>query len=394
MVVINSSIIRTKRLKVAVLDANYYWTEQLFSACHDFADVLLLRPVDFRAFHKRYGSYFIDIKPQLVAKRVWEQRVCCPPGWLFHYWPLTRCFFASLIRRFQQNHPLIFVFNFPYYYTLAKALQANSIYYNIDDYRNYWPGREKLTPKIEYQAVAQANLTLCVAGYRARHLKQACPEQASQIVHIPHGCSPTFMVNHPLAKPNPLPAELKVYPRPIAGYIGTLGYRFDFHYLAQAVQKLPQVTFILGGPIPQPQDGSTDWWQDVEEIRQLPNVYWIGKVPHHRLGQYLQSFDVLLMCYSDCNFNRNACPTKLWDYMGTSRPVVANNVVPEVNQWSQMLHIATHPSDFAQKIELALAQPNWKASERLSIAKHHTWRHQAQKLYGLLQERKWLTTCR
>jgi hypothetical protein len=38
----------------------------------------------------------------------------------------------------------------------------------------------------------------------------------------------------------------------------------------------------------------------------------------------LNSFDVLLMSYSECNFNTNACPAKLWDYLGTLLPIVAN----------------------------------------------------------------------
>ncbi len=41
-----------QRFKLVVLDANFYWTAQLFSACAEFADVLLLRSIDFRAFRQ------------------------------------------------------------------------------------------------------------------------------------------------------------------------------------------------------------------------------------------------------------------------------------------------------------------------------------------------------
>lgn len=377
------------RFKLAVLDANFYWTEQLFSACRDFADVLLLRPHDFRAFHKQYDRYFIDLKPQSISEGVWEQRICFPPGWFFHYWFLTRQLFAHLIRQFQGDSPLIFVFNYPYYYTLTKDLNAYSIYYNIDDYRQYWLGRESQTPLVERHAVAQADLTLCVADYRASSLKQECPLQADRIAYLPHGCTQEFMVEQPLSAIKPLP-QLQAYTRPIAGYIGALTYRFDFTYLAQVVEKLPDVTFVLGGYLPQPSDGSPEWWFGLEQVRRLPNVHFIGQVPHQRLGEYLQSFDVLLMPYSFCNFNLNACPTKLWDYMGTSIPVVANNVVPEVNQWEHVLLIAQNPDDFAQKIRFALANPTWKSLERLEIAKAHTWKLQAKKLQHLLEEQGWL----
>ena len=381
-------------LKLVVLDANYYWTAQLFKSCRDFADVLLLHPVDFRAFHQRYGGYFIDLKPKPVEEHVWQQRICCPPGWLFHYWPVTQRFFASLIRQFQQSQPLIFVFCYPYYHTLAKILTsqsipARSIYYNIDDYRDYWPGREAAAPLIEQQAVQQADLTLCVAQHRAQHLQNTCPLQADRIVHIPHGCSTRFMVDDVLKQPQSLPQELSAIARPIAGYIGTLGYRFDFNYFAHVIEQLPEVTFVLGGPLPQPQNGSAEWWQGVERVQRSSNIIWLGKVPHDQIGRYMQSFDVLLMCYSDCNFNRNACPTKLWDYMGTSRPVVANSVVPEVNLWNHVIHLAHSPEEFVQKVRLALSTPEWQAKERLEIAKAHTWSHQAQKLHQILEKRAW-----
>jgi glycosyltransferase involved in cell wall biosynthesis len=376
----------SERCKLAVLDANFYWTEQLFSAYREYADILLLRPWDFRAFRRKYGCYFIDWQPQPVGDGVWEQRICCPPGWLFHYWPLTRRFLAYLIRRFQGDSRLIFAFNYPYYYSLARLLTAFSIYYNIDDYRHYWPGREAKTEQVERQAVTQANLTVCVAQYRANHLRQQCPGGADRIIHLPHGCSPDFMVDEPLAQPRPLPTELQAYKRPLAGYIGALNYRFDYDFLAVVARQLPEVTFILGGRPPQPADGSSAWWAGVEAARSLSNIRWIGRVPHQRLGEYLQSFNVLLMPYAHCDFNTNACPMKLWDYMGTSLPIVANEAVPEVTLWRHLVRIAETPDEFAAHIRLAVANPGWQAKERLDIASTHTWRHQARKLNGILQE--------
>jgi glycosyltransferase involved in cell wall biosynthesis len=381
----------SRRLKLVVLDANFYWTEQLFSACSDFADILLVRPRDFRTFRKQYGRYFVELQPQPTSEGIWNQRICCPPGWLFHYWPLTRRFFAHLIRQFQGTNPLIFAFSYPYYYSLVQDLKAYSIYYNIDDYRHYWPGRESQTPEVEQQAVAHADLTLCVAHQRTDYLRQECPSKANKIVHIPHGCSPEFMVERPLTQPKPLSGELQTYSRPIAGYVGALNYRFDFHYLARVAEQIPDITIILGGSIPQPSEGSSEWWQGVEQVRRLPNVHFIGQVPHHRLGEYLQSFDVLLMLYSLCNFNLNACPTKLWDYMGTSLPIVANNVVPEVNLWRHLILVSENPEEFASNIRLALANPQWRSQDRLDVAQAHTWKKQAQKLYHLLEERGWLS---
>ncbi|KST63321.1 glycosyltransferase [Mastigocoleus testarum] len=380
-----------KKLKLVILDANFYWAEQLFSAYSDYADILLLRPVDFRTFKKRYGSYFVDLKPRQINEGVWEQKICCPPGWLFHYWFLTESFLTYTIQKFQGNNPLIFVFSYPYYHTLARKLKSYSIYYNIDDYRYYWMGRETQTLEIEKLAINCANLTLCTANYRALYLKKVYPLEANQITHIPHGCSPKFMVEQPLSKPKSLPVELRSYSRPLVGYIGALNYRFDFHYLAKVAKQISDVTIVLGGSPPQPSDGSPEWFQGVEALRSLSNIHFLGRVTHERVGEYLQSFDVLLMPYSQCNFNLNACPMKLWDYMGTSLPIVANDVVPEVNLWNDIILVSKNPKEFAKNIRFALANPDWKSQQRWEVAQDHTWKKQAQKLHYQLEERKWLS---
>ena len=377
-------------LKIVVLDANFYWSQQLFSACNNFADILLLKPRDFRAFRQDYGSYFLDLNPQQIADNIWEQRICCPPGWLFNYWFITKDFFAHIIRKFQQNNPLIFVYCYPHYFSLAQKLDSYSIYYSFDDYTDYWPGKEFTTKKQEEQAINQTDLILCTAYNRAKIFQEQHQHKSDRIIHLPHGCSPQFMTKPNLSGLQQLIPELDSYPRPIAGYIGTLSYRFDFNYLAKVAAKLPNVTFLLGGTPPKIEDGSTEWWQGVTQIRQLSNVHFIGRVPHEKIGEYLQSFDLLLMCYSQCNFNNNICPTKLWDYMGTSLPIVANDVVPEVNLWRDYLLVAKNTDEYVEYIKFALNNPDWKAQERWKIAQQNTWDHQAHKLYQMLKSRNQL----
>ena len=376
-----------KNLKLVLLDANFYWSEQLFSSYQDFADILLLKPRDFRAFRQDYGNYLTDLQPKQIAKKIWEQRICCPPGWLFNYWSITKHFLAFIIRKFQQNNPLIFVYCYPYYASLTQKLDSYSIYYSFDDYTDYWLGKEAKTQRQETQAIDQADLILCTAHHRAKIFQSQHQSKRDRIIHLPHGCSPQFMTEQPISFRKSLPPELKTYRRPIAGYIGALSYRFDFNYLAKVAAKLPEVTFLLGGNTPKIEDGSSQWWQGVIQIRKLANVHFIGHVPHEKLGDYLQSFDLLLMCYSQCNFNDNICPTKLWDYMGTSLPIVANDIVPEVNLWRDYLLVANNIDQYVEYIQFALNNPDWQAQTRLDIAQQHTWNKQADKLHQILEKR-------
>lgn len=121
---------------VVVLDANFSWTRNLFSPLAEVADVLLLYPKDFRAYKKEYGHYKSDWSAVPVSPGIWQQRICCPPGWLFAYWPLTEFLLARLIRKFVGNRPVVLAFAYPYYRGLAKRLSSPSVYYVMDAYEH------------------------------------------------------------------------------------------------------------------------------------------------------------------------------------------------------------------------------------------------------------------
>jgi glycosyltransferase involved in cell wall biosynthesis len=206
-------------------------------------------------------------------------------------------------------------------------------------------------------------------------LARRVPERAERIYHVPIGCTAEFIAES-TSPPKPTPpkhlAEHLTGSKPTAGYIGTLGARFHHDLLADVATIRADTTFILGGKVPTPSD-DFGWANGYHRLREMDHVHFIGWVPHEELDRYLMSFDVLLMPYAPCRFNRNACPAKLWDYMGTTRPIIANDVVPEVNMWSDVVHIADSPKSFASSIRGAVDEPSDIPSRRLEIARNHTY---------------------
>ena len=374
---------------LAVLDAHYFWTRELFTQGRERFDVLLLKPRDFRAQRRELGRWSLQFSAKQLSEGVWEMHLPMPPGWLFGGWGMTQRVLAMLIKRFAAGRPLVLASCYPYYLGLEERLQCPLIYYSIDDYHDYWPGREKQTEELERRIVAKADCCVCVAEYRTKLFQSWIPQgDRGKILHLPHGCSPAFMVEKPLVTPLDLPKNLMNHQRPIAGYIGALNNRFDFAFLSKVSALRPNTTFLLGGDPPKQSEGSDEWFQGVQATRQLPNVHFIGRVPHGDIGRHLQSFDVLLMCYSESRFNTSACPMKLWDYMGTSRPVVANAAVPEVLQWNSVIRVGKNPEEYANQLDAALANPEWKSDERLAIARENSWQRQGEKLLDFFEHQQ------
>lgn len=376
-------------MKLVVLDANAFWTEQLYSACARFADVLLLKPRDFRAHHRLHGTWQSDLAPRKIRDRVWEQRFSMPPGWMFSLWPLAERSIAKHVRQFAGGDRLILVITYPQYRSLVRMLRpAKSIYYNLDDYSDNWPSRVKAMVEWERETVRITDLTICIAQHRQEELRKRAPENGARILHLPLGCTPQFMSD--ASAKREIPIALQKVRRPLAGYIGALNSRFDFEFLCEVAERLPDVNFVLGGKVPSREQGSASWWSGCERARGLANVHFIGWVEHDRLGDYLNSFDLLLMCYSDCRFNRNASPAKLWDYLGTGLPVVANDRNPETLLWREVIHIGEDPEMFARKLRDGLTGESAALRERrLAFARAHTWEELSKRLEQLVKEVPW-----
>ena len=377
-------------MNLVVLDGNAYWTEQLFTNCPAFDKVLLLKPRDVRAHRSRHDTLFGDGTPRRVRDGIWEQRLSMVPGWLDGAWPLARWWLARAIRDFIGNEPYALVLCFPQYRTLLDVLTPDlSIYYNYDDYRDNWPHREATLTAAEDDLVARCDVTLCIAHHRTQILSGRVPAQADHIYHMPIGCTPDFLADHPSPpKPSP-PSVLAPHldnDRPVAGYVGTLGSRFHHAFLADVAEQRPDVTFILGGPEPTETDEEdAEWCASYRRLKRMKHVHFIGWVPHDQLGTYLLCFDMLLMPYAPCRFNRNACPAKLWDYLGTTRPIIANDVVPEVNMWDDVVHVTNSPSTFAAVMDEVRHEPQSVAARRLQIAKDHTYAALGRRTSNLLR---------
>lgn len=414
-------------MKLVILDSNAYWTEQLFLQCGRFSEVLLLKPRDMRAHALLSGRILSDRSPVLVSKSVWAQRVSMPPGWMFQLWPVCKRKLAKCIRDFVRRDPYTFVVTFPQYRELIRDLRPpRSIYYCFDDYRDNWPAYRNRLPAWERQLVEWADATVCISRYRAETLKRAVHGKAEVIHHIPIGCTRDLIAGEVESRGGSLskgqskqPESIEVDARgawpenparsradeprntwlsalhefahvgtPIVGHVGALNRRFDFALFAEVAAMLPQVAFLLAGRAPDVLDGDSEWRNGLARARGLKNVRFVGWVEHRDLRIYLESCDALLMMYAKSEFNLSACPAKLWDYLGSGRPIVSNDVNPETLLWGHVVCIRSGAEDLANALAASIASDDECArAGRLAVARAHTYEALSRRLEPVVKLR-------
>lgn len=358
----------TERPRLIVFDANFAWTEKLFTACGASFEVLLVKPRELRSYRTENGRWRSDSTPRKLAEHVWEIRLCLPPGWLFHFWGLARRWLTHKVRFFlRPEADTLLVLSYPHYLGLEDALGVPFVYYAVDDYREYWPGRRTQTESRERKMAGLARAIFCTARRRQEDL-QPFSAPGAPVVHLPHASE--------AGRTPPMAREKKSAPR--AGYIGALNDRFDFSLLAGVAARLPEVRFILGGKPPDREELTPEAWRSFEHARQLPNVEFHGPIPPSEVVKLIDTFDVHLLIYTDNEFNRSASPMKLWEQLPTGQPIVANRAVPELHLYRDLILLADGAEDFAACLRRALIPDAAMAATRREFAAANTWEARAK----------------
>lgn len=373
-------------LALAVADAGWFTTENLFREVPaDRASTLMLHCADYRVAWRRGDRPWRWNRPAVgVAPGRWRRDMVLPTGWMKTYPRIGMRPIARAIRRWRsevaRTDPLALVITYPYYLHLADLIRPDRlVYFNLDDYRLYWPQVAEEVARLELRAVRRADLTVCTSAHRAEELRRAVPEAAGKIHHLPHGAPSLSLPDAPQILPATLPDDIAHLSRPVLGYVGTMEDRVDWSLLGRLAKTNPTASIVLVGRIGE--DGDAPWQADRRRCLESPNVHAIGWRAQSSIDAYNRSFDVGLIPYrADHPFNVASCPTKIMDYMAAGRPVVSTDL-PECRLYPHLFDVVA-PGDFVRAVgsRLEAGPDDGRAALRLGFARDHSCRRVAERL--------------
>ncbi len=382
---------KERRLAVAVADAMWFTTENLFREVpEEVADTLSIKAMDFlNAWRKgqppwKWGRRTLNVKPGH-----WEREFVLPSGWMKSFPRIGMRPMASGIRawhrRVGRTSPLALVMTYPHYRFLSRQVKPDyQLYYNVDDYTLYWPERAEEVRQIELQVVEEADVTVCVSRLRAEELKRLAPSAAGKIFHVPHGAPSSALAPSATDGPMPAPADIAHLPRPLLGYVGNMEDRVDWELVAQLAQARPDASIVLvGHPGGAPEDG---WGAQRARALALPNVHALGWRPQWSIHSYNQAFDVCLIPYlPEHPFNRACSPTKIMDCMATARPIVTT-ALPECLLYENLIRVVPSREEFLNAVSEIIdnGSDDGRAQARLDYARQHTCRIVSEHVLSLI----------
>jgi 2-polyprenyl-3-methyl-5-hydroxy-6-metoxy-1,4-benzoquinol methylase/glycosyltransferase involved in cell wall biosynthesis len=287
-----------------------------------------------------------------------------------------KVFRTSLRHTLQQlgirDHVLWVSFNVYYGDAVVGRLsEALSVYHCTDEISGF-PGYPRAISAIEARLASRCDMVLATSEV----LRDTKAVYNARSYFVPNAAD-VELFQRTLTWDGPEPADLRVLPSPRAGFVGQVEYRFDGALLQYAAEHMPDWSFALIGPV---QPGHPE----VEALRRLPNVHFLGLKDPAQLPAYLAGLQVALIPYKIDPLTRGIYPLKVHEYLAAGKPVVATPI-PSLEAMGDHVSIADGGPAIVAAIRKAAADDGPELAQRRSEgAAAHTWRARAAQISHIM----------
>src|SRR6185369_5246807 len=136
------------------------------------------------------------------------------------------------------------------------------------------------------------------------------------------------------------PYERKIK-HPTVGFYGVLDERLDISLLEQVALRMPNVNFLMIGPVVK---------IDPASLPHLPNIYYLGPKSYKQLPFYLNEIDIAMIPFALNESTKFISPTKTLEFMAAHKPIISTPITDVVRDYKKVIRIVTTPDSFAKAI--------------------------------------------
>ena len=267
----------------------------------------------------------------------------------------------------------------PFHQPVVERLGTKmSVFYVYDEVADFITNHKVADVIREYDEALTRQVDVVFATSRSKYEKRQPLNTHTYM--SPNGVD--FDLFHQATQAHCSPApEMARIPRPVAGFVGWLGFQIDVELLLYISGQLPDWSLVLVGPNELPADSLT------ENLRRQKNVYFLGRQPLNELPRFLTSFDVGLIPYLLNGHVPSVYPLKLHEYLAAGLPVVAT-ALPALNEFQDVVTVAKSREAFVRAIvQVARMQDEMQTAKRVAVARQNTWDQRVEEIQTVLTQR-------
>jgi glycosyltransferase involved in cell wall biosynthesis len=175
------------------------------------------------------------------------------------------------------------------------------------------------------------------------------------------------------------PADISSIPPPRIGFVGAVSsYKLDLNLIREIATERSHWSFVFVGEI-----GEGDPWTNLETLRGLPNVHFMGGRPYADLPAYLKSFDVAILPSALNDYTKAMFPMKFFEYLAAGLPVVSTPL-PALAGYESVATFCGDSASFTEAIERNLRDPDANVSGRQKAARENTYAGRTRRMLDIL----------
>lgn len=233
---------------------------------------------------------------------------------------------------------------------IGKLNETVSIYYCGDDFSQLTGVDHDAVTRLESELVERVDLVLAASP----SLVKKFPRHKTK--YLPHGVD-IDLFSSPTLRAIDLPRG-----KPIAGFYGSIEDWVDIKLLDQSARNLKDWNFVIIGDVK----------TDVSLLKKRENVFFLGRKKHEDLPRYIQHWQVSLLPFKNTGQIQACNPLKLREYLAAGKPIVSTDF-PAVNEYSDLIHIATSSKGFSDSIQYAEFESKYFSDQSNILNKFNHW---------------------
>ena len=172
-----------------------------------------------------------------------------------------------------------------------------------------------------------------------------------------------------------IPLDIKCINKPIIGFIGSISeYKLNYKLIHNVASSLEEINFVFIGPT----DDSLNH-SNLNRIKKLKNVYFLGYRKYKSLPSYCAYFDVAWLPLIHNNYTKSMFPMKFFEYLAAGLPVVATDL-ESIREFNKLVAITDDISKIKTSIIEALKNKDFNLKNRLSLAMENTYQKRTKKM--------------
>lgn len=281
------------------------------------------------------------------------------------------------LRCLQMNSPLIWTYN-PVIADICTGIPNSGIVYHCVDDLGAAPGIDSATIAAGEERLGKvAELCFTTSPLLRENMQKLFP----RVVYEPNVCDLSFFetARTKLAEPPVLAA----IPHPRLLFIGALSeYKVDYALVEAVARRLPEVHWVLVGPVGEGQPGS-------RKPPALPNIHILGPCVYGRLPHCMAHCDVAVLPASHNAYTAAMFPMKFFEYLAAGLPVVATRL-PALSEFESLYFHADSADEFCTALQRIFTGERRDGMAIDQACRRHSWEARFARMETILDQ---LPTC-